>query len=143
MQRDWRVRRQSYGVEEDSDPRDLTVYKVVDVRRLESERDAGRPPGTASAYERENLVGADRFHTVDVDSEVGSGILDVREISLYAFPAFVNPDDERRAQLDMLAAAGQVPVKVPVVDRSHRAAHDLHVLLRHRLLLQPHGFEGL
>ena len=22
-------------------------------------------------------------------------------------------------------------------------AHDLHVLLRHRLLLQPHGFEGL
>src|SRR3954471_20080754 len=82
------------------------------------------------------------LHTADVDSEVGSGILDVREISLYALAAFVGSGNERRAQLDMLAAAGQVPVKVPVVDRSHRAAHDLHVLLRHRLLLQPHGFEG-
>ena len=29
------------------------------------------------------------------------------------------------------------------VRRLKDSAHDLHVLLRHRLLLQPHGFEGL
>src|SRR5438552_16213838 len=37
---------------------------------------------------------------------------------------------------------GQPRLEVVALPYLDRAPHDLHVLLRHRLLRQPHGFEG-
>ena len=44
------------------------------------------------------------------------------------------------ARRDRSTSASQSPARCSAVDDS---LHDLHVLLRHRLLPQPHGFEGL
>src|SRR5205085_6529322 len=40
---------------------------------------------------------------------------------------------------DLIGPRTEVALPPAVVDRSH----DLHVLVRHRLLRQPHGFEGV
>jgi hypothetical protein len=51
----------------------------------------------------------------------------------------VGTDDEDHVLVNLLGAGEEIPHRPPGED----PAHDLHVLLRHRLLLQPHGFEGV
>ena len=52
---------------------------------------------------------------------------------------------QSRHVLPLDAGVVQPAERLPValLLRFERVAHDLNVLLRHRLLRQPHGFEGL
>jgi hypothetical protein len=46
-------------------------------------------------------------------------------------------------ELEVTITERDQPVDVPFVQTFVRQSDDLHVLLRHRLLLKPGGFEGL
>jgi hypothetical protein len=47
-----------------------------------------------------------------------------------------------KGHLAVVIEEAQEPIDVAFVPGFHEAVHDLHVLLRHRLLRQAHGFEG-
>src|SRR5688572_10526555 len=65
---------------------------------------------------------------------VGTSVGDVREEAADAFATVVRTSNVgyRGNQLDVLRAAGEVPVDIPLVDRRDGPLDQLHVLLRHR-----------
>jgi len=90
------------------------------------------------------LVGADRTNALEVEAEVGSRVLNILEEPPYTGRPLVNPrdGDRRRVQLDVLRATSQIGGDVAGVHRRNRALHDLHVLLRHRLIPLAGRFDG-
>ena len=60
-------------------------------------------------------------------------------------PAVARPPRPLAPTAMLNVASGSAPNRPPSpsVERLHMPPYDLHVLLRHRLLPQPHGFEGL
>jgi hypothetical protein len=67
----------------------------------------------------------------ELESEVGTRVLDVGEEPPNGIRAVLDPADgrQRRPRLDVFRTAGQLAIDVPVVDRSDRALDDLDVLL--------------
>src|SRR6185437_5965480 len=106
---------------------DLAVDQVVHVRNLGCDRDPAGPSRGARAQERDNMVAADRFETVNVEPEVGTHVLEVSEEAPDSLTASVHTGDSRRMQLDILAAVGQISIEVPCVDGRDRAPNGLHV----------------
>src|SRR5436190_20033183 len=131
------------AVEEDSGAGNLAVDDLIHVRAVHWRSDAATAPAGREVHERQHTIGVNWFQPLDRDVELGSSVVNVGEEAPNANGPVVYPAEQWRPQLDILGAAGEVALHVAVIERGHYSLDDVHVLLRHRLLLQPHGFEGL
>src|SRR6185295_10512350 len=131
-------------VEENSDALDLAVGKVIDVPGGVLDGNATGSPGTGNGHEAQDAIWADRLQTLDGDLEVGASVDDVGEEAPDPVGAVIRATDisHRGHKADVLSAARQIAVDIPLIDRRNGPPDDLHVLLRHRLLRQRGGFEG-
>ena len=101
-------------------------------------------PVTPQAQDREGQV-AEVAHLDNLRTKVGEGAGQARPPTadpVVAAIAALHPGQNRES-LHVFVQHGEQGVEVPVLERLKRAIGQFHVLLRHRLLPQPHGFEGV
>src|SRR3954470_14763251 len=132
------------AVGEDPDASDAAVSEVVHVPSIELHGNSAGPAAQVNPNEGKHAVCSHGFQALHVDAKVGTCVLDVAEKPPNAVRPRVGAcqGGDLIVELYVVGAAGEVPVDVSLVYRRNSSLDDLDVLLRHRLLPQPHGFEG-
>src|SRR2546423_2973674 len=105
------------AVEEDSDALNPVVGEVVDVPCGVLDGDATCSPGTGHAHEPQDAVWADWLKPLNDNLEVGASVADIGEEAPDSLGAVIRSADLGHwgYQLDVLGAAGEVPVDIPTI----------------------------
>ena len=103
------------------------------------------PCAQLDAPEREHVI-AEVSHVIEPKVEALEALLYIREPLAHSVVPSVwlaSKAPKARKQLDVRCGGIEEEVVVALVPAGESVAHQLHVLLRHRLLPQPGGLEGL
>src|SRR5436190_2224067 len=101
---------------------------------------------TASNSPQSNNPAVAVAEPLDLPSEVLPALIDSRAVLRGSVRTAKDSPFQGRSHRHDLSIRGEASPEslgVTSVERFYCRPHDLHVLLRHRLLREPHGFEGL
>ncbi len=110
---------------------DLALLELIDVPGLGWDGQATGAPVKSHTQEGRDSLSAHALRAFDVNPEVGTRILDVGEEPPDAIRSLVHARDPWHLQLDVLGAASEVTIDVPLIDCRNRPLDGLHVRLRH------------
>src|SRR6185437_12188465 len=134
-------------VEIGPDPRDLAIANIEDLPHRLIDPPAAARSAPFDPAENENLVLAEVAEVLAPHAVLLPGVADITKVRLDA-PAppqstAAEAHRHRGEPFDIRAHALEDRIGIAPVEGVDHPLGNLHVLLRHRLLDQPHGFERL